>query len=231
MDALALLCNLHADGPRTLQRLRRAGCESLVALFDIEPASLVPCFDGDAGALERFLREAELLSERLEESGLPPHAPLDVDSALEEDEDELEEFDEADDERLDRVLDAWRQLDRQDPPTPPSDYAPAPGAPAVQEIPLTEVAIDGLTPALIARFQDAGIRSLSALLSARPLDVADQVELSWTRLKRLQFLGRREAERRADAIRPVLPHASAAPELREAGSGASDRVGTGGPFV
>ncbi len=32
MDTLALLCNLHADGPATLQRLRRAGCESLAAL-------------------------------------------------------------------------------------------------------------------------------------------------------------------------------------------------------
>ena len=34
MDALALLCTLHADGPTTLKRLRRSGCEDLSSLVD-----------------------------------------------------------------------------------------------------------------------------------------------------------------------------------------------------
>ena len=32
MESLALLCTLHADGPTTLKRLRRAGCRSLLDL-------------------------------------------------------------------------------------------------------------------------------------------------------------------------------------------------------
>lgn len=67
MDALALLCNLHADGPATLQRLRRASCDSLTALRRLDPASLAELLDWNERAAERFLREAALLCERVQE--------------------------------------------------------------------------------------------------------------------------------------------------------------------
>lgn len=66
MDTLALLCNLHADGPATLQRLRRAGCESLSALRRLEPLALADRLDWSERVAERFLREAALLSGRVE---------------------------------------------------------------------------------------------------------------------------------------------------------------------
>ena len=65
MDALALLCNLHGDGPETLQQLRRSGCRDLKALLVLEPERLAPLLGRDAAAARRFLREAQLLHQRL----------------------------------------------------------------------------------------------------------------------------------------------------------------------
>jgi hypothetical protein len=67
MDALALLCNLHADGPFTLQRLRRSGCDSLTVLLELAPVQLATHLDGSERTAQRFLREANLLTERLED--------------------------------------------------------------------------------------------------------------------------------------------------------------------
>ncbi|HEX6881933.1 MAG TPA: hypothetical protein VF530_01050 [Planctomycetota bacterium] len=70
MDTLALLCNLHADGPATLQRLRRSGCESLGALRRLDAARLAQTLAWSERAAERFLREAALLHERVDGSGV-----------------------------------------------------------------------------------------------------------------------------------------------------------------
>jgi hypothetical protein len=66
LDTLALLCNLHADGPATLHRLRRAGFESVAALGSLDPAGLAAELGWSERAAERFLREAVLLRERVE---------------------------------------------------------------------------------------------------------------------------------------------------------------------
>lgn len=73
MDTLALLCNLHADGPATLHRLRRAGCESVAALRRLDPVALAARLEWNERTAERFLREAALLAERVEDE--PPVAP------------------------------------------------------------------------------------------------------------------------------------------------------------
>lgn len=70
MDALALLCNLYGDGPATLKRLRSAGCDSFGALDDLEPDQLAPILGTNEAAARRFLREARLLVERLEDEEL-----------------------------------------------------------------------------------------------------------------------------------------------------------------
>jgi len=70
MDTLALLCNLHADGPATLQRLRRSGCESLGSLRRLDATRLAQTLAWSEHAAERFLREAALLHERVDGTGV-----------------------------------------------------------------------------------------------------------------------------------------------------------------
>ena len=65
MDPLALLSNLHGDGPATLHRLRRNGCDSLSALLTADLADLVPILGWAPDRAERFVREADALARRL----------------------------------------------------------------------------------------------------------------------------------------------------------------------
>ena len=83
MDALALLCTLHADGPTTLKRLRAAGCPSLEALLGFEAEELARLIDLPAARSRRLKREARLLAERIcgdllqpeEQAGKTPARP------------------------------------------------------------------------------------------------------------------------------------------------------------
>ena len=61
MDTLALLCTLHADGPATLGRLRRAGCQSLSDLQAMQPDSLAELLQVPPAMARRLTREARLL--------------------------------------------------------------------------------------------------------------------------------------------------------------------------
>jgi len=77
MDGLALLCNLHADGPRTLRRLRDAGVHTLGELEGFAEGTLADWM-GSAQA-HRFLQEARQLASRLAEGPLEPeelHDPV-----------------------------------------------------------------------------------------------------------------------------------------------------------
>ncbi|MEY2786432.1 MAG: hypothetical protein RL277_2644 [Planctomycetota bacterium] len=65
MDALALLCTLHADGPSTLQRLKAAGCSSLADLGKLEEQRLIELIESTPAAARRFRREARHLAERV----------------------------------------------------------------------------------------------------------------------------------------------------------------------
>ena len=106
MDTLALLCNLHAEGPATLQRLRRSGCESLAGLLPLSATDLAGLLDWPSQRAERFLREAALLSERLDETprARPELEEDDVGSELDEyesEEDEDEEYADEDEDEED----------------------------------------------------------------------------------------------------------------------------------
>jgi hypothetical protein len=66
MDAMALLCTLHADGPATLKRLREAGCASIEATLALDADRLARLLDSTPAAARRFQREAGHLGERLD---------------------------------------------------------------------------------------------------------------------------------------------------------------------
>jgi hypothetical protein len=72
MDGLSLLCNLHADGPLALRRLRAAGVRDLDALASAPEATLIECLRSTAGHARRFVQEGRQLALRLAESPLEP---------------------------------------------------------------------------------------------------------------------------------------------------------------
>ncbi|MFT7486962.1 MAG: hypothetical protein ACI9F9_002819 [Candidatus Paceibacteria bacterium] len=63
---MALLCTLHADGPRTLRLLREAGCTSVEKLKELSPDRVSKVLNLPAAAARRLTREANRLLERLE---------------------------------------------------------------------------------------------------------------------------------------------------------------------
>jgi hypothetical protein len=67
MDGLALLCNLFADGPVTLRRLRAAGVRDLTDLQRAEPATLGAWLHASVPHARQFAVEAERLARRLAE--------------------------------------------------------------------------------------------------------------------------------------------------------------------
>jgi hypothetical protein len=76
MIDLALLCNLYADGPTTLGRLKELGSESLEDVVALSSADLGWALQESSEACERFRREARLLRERRGPvvSAVPPSA-------------------------------------------------------------------------------------------------------------------------------------------------------------
>lgn len=216
MDALALLCNLHADGPFTLQRLRRAGCDSLAALLEVDAGVLGQHVDGGERGAERFLREAQVLAERLEgeveadfedvdleDEPEQDELPLDVDE--EEGEDEDLESDEPIEEswhaaEVDEVLATWRDRDREEPPEEPRDFVvPRPEWTPAQNPPLDQLHLDGVEAGLAHRLAEHGVITLKGLVESSPLELARDLGVGFTRVKHIQFLAQREAERRLSA--------------------------------
>jgi len=150
MDAMSLLCTLHADGPVTLKRLRSAGCSTLEALEGFDPGKLGEILCAPPAAARRFVREARSLRERLDAGLLEREEPV-ASAALpgkseagvaadDEPADHLAESqdpstgpadpaggfgaDETAGERLSHeVLEAWRLRDEQE---PPDDHAALP---------------------------------------------------------------------------------------------------------
>ena len=251
MDTLALLCNLHAEGPATLQRLRRTGCESLASLLSLESPDLATRLDWTERMAERFLREAALLAERLDEDVTwsrevesDEEADLDVRDeepepafASEQEAGELSALESAvETEEVEIVLGAWRELDRVAPPEPPADYVlPRPAEARVLELPnraLDQVRIDGLTPALVRRLADVGVLSLRGLAEAGDLELARKIPLPYTRLRHLQFLAAREL-----AALPPLKRATEEREVAEVSTAFEfpqprpERFETAGPFA
>lgn len=70
IDRLALVCTLHADGPKTLRLLREAGCTTLDKLRDLEPKNLAKILGLTPASARRLLREVDLIRDRLDQPDL-----------------------------------------------------------------------------------------------------------------------------------------------------------------
>ncbi len=68
MDGLALLCNLYADGPVTLERLRAARVANLGELERADPERLAAWLHASAPQARAFIEEARKLVRRLAEA-------------------------------------------------------------------------------------------------------------------------------------------------------------------
>ena len=66
IDRMALLCTLHADGPRTLRLLREAGCTTIEKLGQTRPEKVGKLLGLPPAAARRLTKEALRLIERLE---------------------------------------------------------------------------------------------------------------------------------------------------------------------
>ncbi|MEW6073656.1 MAG: helix-hairpin-helix domain-containing protein [Planctomycetota bacterium] len=208
MDALALLCNLHADGPTTLHRLRVAGFDSLDDVARWDPGELATLLGWSEKTAGRFRREARLLAERLEEA----------------DRDTLD----APEERWDAPVSARRPPPLAERasvvfPAPSPPPAPAPVAGPVGR-PLAGLSAEGLTPEIVAALARAGVLTVEDLVDGDLLEIAGLLGIGYTRLARLRFLVRRgleTLERGPGVEREIIP----------ARPPAGDRLEAAGPFA
>ena len=129
---MALLCTLHADGPKTLRILREAGCTTVEKLRSLESDRLARLLGLTPAAARRLLREAVLLEERLEPAlereevmyppaahaaAMKPAPPGFLGVSGEEEpsvqpEQPRSALDLRDRNLLDRVVDRWRKADQ-----------------------------------------------------------------------------------------------------------------------
>jgi len=260
MDALALLCNLHADGPATLQRLRRSACDSLTALRRLDPARLASLLDWNERAAERFLREAALLCERVQEDepGAEPSSAageheFELESALIEELEDAPGEDESDDgEPEDETLAESDEESEADAPAFVAEQTAAvleewreldrvspPVDPADFVIPRPEpppdrslhgLVLEGLSPALRGRLAELGVHPRRELAQANELDLARAIPLGYTRLKRLQALAARELATLAAHPAAPAPTPALSPVF-EAYAPPPSEFETAGPFA
>lgn len=66
IDRMALLCTLHADGPRTIRILREAGCTTIDKIVKLPPEKVGKVLNLAPAAARRFTHEAKCLLQRLE---------------------------------------------------------------------------------------------------------------------------------------------------------------------
>jgi predicted RecB family nuclease len=212
MDALALLCTLHADGPATWRRLRENGCNSLAELARFEPMELCEIIGGTSAGAKRFLREARHLGERSGGSWLereePGAAPVSAAPAAVE-----ELLPVRDQQIVENVLRAWREEDSKELGAGAAPVSAAPVQPAPEEPPpdadhaLEPNLLDGLSESACERLRAEGLHTLEALLEADLGQLALRSGLGYSRLYRWRSLAERQ-------LRALSPQAAPAAEER-----------------
>jgi len=193
MEPLALLCNLYGDGPKTLRRLQRVGFESLASLLAVEAEVLAERTGWPRAEATLLLQQARALATRTDSVLLEPEADSgSTPSSTAHDRPPVEEEAPLTDVEADargRLLETWRQLDGETPPPVQEDVL-VPSPPPVPSLELTALEEGVLPGALRTRLQALGIRGIEDLVSAPTLELAREVGLGFTRLRRLQHLAR-----------------------------------------
>ncbi len=238
MDSLALLCTLHADGPATLRRLRKAGCQSLVDLDRVGADSIATTLEIPPAMARRLVREARMLQQRvggdtLDVEEVPegmavaplgnPQAPLTESSNL----------DDRDRDLIRTVLGDARPVSgfrSERAPEQPAESVvelePMGGAFVAQPIPqLDDIVeldqpeppaaeyllvgrVDGLDNDVAATLSELGIETLTGLVEADASWLARQTGLSFGPLRRLQFLARKSLQVGGEVSLPVVQETS-----------------------
>lgn len=240
MESLALLCTLHADGPATLKRLRRAGCDSLESIEAYGAGDLATLLEVPPAVARRLLKEARGLGVRLDdgvlddveeappacagpavypESGAVPRPQVTTRGFL----------DQRDYAILGRVLEHWSdeaEADAADgpgePSVPPTEAAAemnpgmesdrlwpedASAASSAMDAELAEEAeckpdassrapalcagdFEGLDESMLAALGGASIETLSDVLEADPLVLAEVLGVTYANARRMQYLAR-----------------------------------------
>ncbi|MBL8859041.1 MAG: hypothetical protein JNL28_11080 [Planctomycetes bacterium] len=220
MDALALLCTLHADGPATLVRLRAAGSTTIEHVMEMDSETLGVLLRSSHVAAGRFQREARALGERLTvEASKTPTAvegrPFETRSAPAP----LPSVPQRPT-SMDEVLAAWRDRDAQDAAqratsASPSASSSAPSASAPPPA-IPVAAIDGLNSETSLALARAGVRDLATLATCDPLQLARLSNLSYSKLVRLRALARREVPTGVSATILSSPALKLSPSERPA---------------
>jgi hypothetical protein len=211
---MALLCTLHADGPKTLRLLREAGCTDLEKLGALGPERLSKLLRLSAASAKRLLREAELLNDRLdptlerEEVMYPPSTAASAIKPPPPGSVKLEAagvtepskassarsgMDLRDRALLDRVVERWRADDA-------AEEAPPVAEPRMleqQEEPATSLPelraglFSGLDAGTCAQLTSAGVSTLEELATCPVDELSSRSGLGFTRARTLQFLAGR----------------------------------------
>ena len=237
---MALLCTLHADGPKTLRLLREAGCTDLHELAVLGPERLSKLLRLSAASARRLLREAQLLSDRLdpalerEEVMYPPSTAASAIKPPPPGSVRLEEGEGAEGSRartrsgmdlrdralLDKVVERWREDDEADRPSANSASSATQAQPepaAVLSTPeLTEGVLTGLDADTCEKLVSAGVSTLEELATCPVDDLSSRSGLGFTRARTLQFLAGRAlaARAHAPASRPTRGGLSARPSAQ-----------------
>jgi hypothetical protein len=227
MDALALLCTIHADGPATLARLRAGGVATLAEVAACDESRLAALLCASASAARRFQREAAGMSARLSAEELPaparrqrarrplsskldkPSAPA---PAPRVEPGAAPTASTPPERELRQVLERWRDLDAvgefadEKPRAARAEPARAPEL-AVGEL-------DGLDERTVELLLGAGAGTLELLAACDPLALSARSGLGYSALVRLRALAARAARERALRSPPEPRAVDRGPEPR-----------------
>lgn len=201
MDAFALLCNLHGNGPLTLRRLRRAGIHSLEDVTSLPPEQLARVLAGPQSLALRFASEARELARRVATEPLESEdepvamAPARVPArAL--------TTTVSTPERASAVL-PFEAVPAPAPETTPAPQPPAPDLNLARDDSLLAPGLlEGLDRALCERLVAQGVRTLETLNAMTELSFARAVGIPYTKLIELQYQARCRGR---DIIVPAAP--------------------------
>jgi len=212
MDAMALLCNMHADGPATIKVLRRACFSSLPDVMRARPERLADLLGVSPAYARRFVREARLLGERMGENALDIEECVDIDAAA-----PIDEHAPSDAPRGDATSspaaaafraprDCSADLVRPERETRIT-HARETGtlaheracAPSIAGTTLRADLIDGLDASLCARLASYDVSTLEALVDAPGMKLAKRLGVPLTELMDLQLLAQRALTKQREA--------------------------------